>query len=94
MDHTCKETKSIVKDGVLITGCRTCLPTITHTSSDYAAKYNRNRSREDHRADIVQRYEGDKINKEWVTLYEDKARQDLGDKAVDNIIRGSTNGRD
>ena len=94
MEHVCNKSKTLVKDGALITGCRVCLPTFTHTSSDYAAKYKRDRSRENYRADIVQRYDGDSINKEWVKLYEDKARQDLGDETVDKIIQGSTNGRD
>lgn len=94
MVHICNKSKTVVKDGIIISGCRICLPTITHTSSDFAAKYKRERSRENHRADIVQRYDGDKINKEWVKLYEDKARQDLGDETVNNIIRGATNGRD
>lgn len=94
MQHTCNKSKSIVKNGKLLTGCRLCLPTLTHLSADYSAKYNRNRSRDNHRADIVQRYDGDRISKEYVTLYEDKARKDLGDEAVNNILRGTTNGRD
>ena len=82
----CPKTKAAVINGVYITGCSQCLNT-TQSSGLFAAKWKRDRSRENHRADIVQRYLGDKINPEWVKLYPDKAKEALGDKAVEDILR-------
>lgn len=84
--HDCPRTKAAVINGEYIEGCAQCLNT-TQVSTDYAAKWKRERSKENHRADIVQRYDGDKINPEWVKLYEAKARSDLGDETVNNILR-------
>jgi hypothetical protein len=92
MNHECAKTKAAVINGKYVTGCSLCIRT-TQGSSLYAAKYNRDRSRENHRADIVQRYDGDRINKEWVKLYEQKARDEFGDDKVNDILRGNTNGR-
>lgn len=84
--HQCPKTKAAILDGQYVEGCNQCLNTVTH-SADYAAKWRRERSKEDHRQDIVQRYDGDKINKEWVQLYESKAREALGDAKVEEILR-------
>lgn len=82
----CPGTKAAVVDGEYITGCPVCL-NITQGSAQYAAKYTRERMKENGRKDIVQRYDGDKVSKEWVKLYEDKARQDYGDTFVEGILR-------
>lgn len=82
----CPMTKAAVINGEYVTGCNQCLSLVTH-SSDYAAKWKRERSKENHRADIVQRYDGDKINQEWVKLYPDKAREALGEQEVEKILR-------
>lgn len=86
--HNCPKSKAAVIDGQYIEGCHVCLNT-SQSSSMFTAKYNRDRSRENHRQDIVQRYDGDKINPEWVRLYEKKARDDLGDDQVEKILRGN-----
>ena len=85
-DHQCPKTKAAVIDGQYVEGCSQCLNTTDH-SADYAAKWKRDRSRENHRADIVQRYDGDRINPAWVKLYEGKARQEFGDARVEDILR-------
>lgn len=82
----CPKTKAAVIDGVYTTGCSQCLNTTSH-SADYSAKWRRERSKDDHRADIVQRYDGDEINQEWVKLNESKAREALGDQATEDILR-------
>lgn len=82
----CSRTKAAVIDGVYLSGCSQCLST-GQSSADYSAKWRRERSKDDHRADIVQRYDGDKINPEWVKLHEKKAREALGDKAVEDLLR-------
>ncbi|MBA3755745.1 MAG: hypothetical protein H0X02_05730 [Nitrosomonas sp.] len=86
-DHpNCEQTKAVVINGTYTIGCKRCLPTTTH-SADYAAKYTRDRMKEDNRKDIVQRYNGDEINQEWVKLHTDKAKEALGDQAVEDILR-------
>lgn len=50
--------RTILKHGELTTGCEHCLnDKSTHGQND-AAKYNRDRQREDYRQDIVQPMEG------------------------------------
>lgn len=86
-DHPgCKRIKAAVIGGEYIKGCPQCLTTTT-TSADYAAKYKRNAMRKDNQRDLVQRYDGEKVSKEWVQLHEQKARQALGDQAVEDILR-------
>jgi hypothetical protein len=82
----CPRTKAAVIDGSYREGCASCLNTITH-GADYSNKYRRERSKEDHRADIVQRYDGERVNPEWVRLYEAKARQEFGDQFVEDLLR-------
>lgn len=94
MTHDCPKTKSIVTNGVYKSGCRICLPTATHATAAYAAKYHRDRQREDYRKDIIQRYDGEGINPEYVKQYETKAREQWGDDQVNEILRGKTNGRE
>lgn len=85
--RNCPRTKSIITPaGTILTGCSRCLHTVTH-AADFAAKWRREASKNDHRADIIQRYDGDKINPEWVKLHEDKAREALGDQATEDILR-------
>jgi len=94
MKHVCDSSKSTIVHGQVVIGCRICLPTTTHQAALYAAKYNRVRSIENHRADLVQRYDGDKPNPEFAKLYEKTAREQWGDEAVETMLRGNTNGRD
>lgn len=82
----CTKTKAAVINGQYVTGCSQCLNT-AQSSGLFAAKYNRERSKENHRADIVQRYDGDKINPEWVRLHETKAREAWGDQVVEDLLR-------
>lgn len=86
-NHECPKTKAAVINGQYITGCGHCLNNVQH-SSDYAARFKREAMKKDYRKDIVQRYEGDKVNPEWVKLYEDKAREAFGDAEVERILRG------
>lgn len=82
----CPRTKAAVINGAYIEGCAQCLDS-RQESSLFTAKYNRERSKENHRADIVQRYDGDKVNAEWVRLHEQKAREAWGDQTVEDILR-------
>lgn len=84
--HDCPKTKAALINGQYISGCAQCLNT-TQSSSIYAAKWKRERSKDDYRGDLVQRYDGDKINPEWVRLYTDKAIEALGQTEVTNILR-------
>lgn len=88
MNHVCPKTKAAVIDGEYVEGCNACMNN-TQGAADYAAKWKRDRSREDFRKDIVQRYDGDKLNPEWVKLYEAQARDEFGDAAVEDLLRNN-----
>lgn len=87
MTHGCPKDKAAVINGEYRTGCSKCIHS-RQQSSTYAAKYSRDRMRENARGDMLQRYDGDKINKEWVQLHTDKAIEDLGQAEVERILRG------
>lgn len=84
--HNCPKTKAAVINVEYVEGCKECLNT-TQVSGVFAAKWKRERSKENHRADIVQRYAGDKLNPEWVRLYEKKAREEFGDSYIEEFLR-------
>jgi hypothetical protein len=84
--HDCPKDKASLVDGVLTEGCKLCLVTAQGTSL-YYRKYQRDRMKENHRKDLIQRYDGDKINKEWVEAYPDKAIEGLGQETVERILR-------
>lgn len=87
MNHDCPNNKAAVINGEYRSGCSKCLNT-TQQSSAYANKWRRDRSRENHRADILQRYEGGKLNPEWIKQNEAKAIEDLGIDKVTEVLRG------
>ncbi|HEU5187931.1 MAG TPA: hypothetical protein VFT87_05530 [Candidatus Saccharimonadales bacterium] len=87
MNHDCPNNKAAVVNGEYRTGCDKCLNT-RQQSSLYARKYARDRMKEDYRGDMLQRYDGDKVNPEWVKMHEDKAREDLGQETVEEVLRG------
>lgn len=76
---------SSINRGVLMsTRCTKCASSFVPTA-DFAAKYKRDRMRENHRADLVQRYDGDKPSKEYARLYPEQARRQFGDKFMETI---------
>lgn len=87
MNHDCPNNKAAVVNGEHISGCSACINT-KQKSSMYANKYQRDRMRENYRGDMLQRYDGDKISKEWVEKYPDKALEQLGQDAVEKVLRG------
>ncbi len=87
MDHQCDNSKAAVIDGEYVSGCPQCLSS-TGKYSDFSRKFQRTAMKQKHRADMVQRYDGGKINPEWVKLYTDRAIRDLGQEKVTEILRG------
>lgn len=86
MNHDCPNNKAAVVNGEYRTGCNQCLNT-RQQSSDYANKYRRDRMRENGRKDMLQRYDGEEINPEWVKAHEDKAIEAYGAAEVERILR-------
>lgn len=84
----CLKTKAMVINGKYISGCSKCLNT-TQIRADYANKYRREHMKRDNAKDLVQRYDGEKINPEWVKLHERKALEAFGEKGVEDIIRSN-----
>lgn len=67
-----------VKNGVYLSSrCELCLASEKGISI-YARKYDRDRGREDYRKDIIQRFDGDKINPEFVDAYRKEASAQWG----------------
>jgi len=86
MDHDCPKDKASVVDGQYIEGCKLCINTV-QKNSIYHRKYIRDRMKENHRKDMIQRYDGEDINPEWVKAYPEIARQDLGEAEMERILR-------
>jgi hypothetical protein len=84
---SCPNDRAVVVNGQYRKGCAKCIHT-KQNSGVYAAKYKRDRIREDHRQDIVQRYNGDQLNPEWFKMYPDKAREEFGQATVERVLRG------
>lgn len=85
----CKKPTTILKaaivKGVYMTErCSKCVSSFI-PSSVYSAKFKRDRMRENHRADLVQRFDGDKPSKEYARLYPEQARRQFGDKFMETI---------
>lgn len=87
MKHDCPNNRATIVNARYVSGCAVCINT-RQQSSVYAARFKRESMKRNHRQDVIQRYDGGKINPEWVKMYEDKARQDLGDVEVERILRG------
>lgn len=80
-----KSLKSAIVRGEIMTDrCAKCVNNFIPTSA-YSAKWKRDRMRESHRADLVQRFEGGKPNPEFARLYPERARQQFGDKFMERI---------
>jgi len=75
---------AIVHDEYMSDRCDKCVNTFVPTS-EYAAKYRRDRMRENHRADLVQRFDGDKPSKEFARLHPEQARQQFGDRFMETV---------
>ena len=66
---------SAVKNGKFMSDrCEKCVSNFTGTA-DYARKYERDRQREDYRKDILQRFDGDKPDRDFIRAYPQKARE-------------------
>lgn len=88
MNHdNCPNDRAAVVNGEYRSGCTQCINT-KQSSGLFAAKWRRDRSREDHRGDVVQRYNGDKLNPEWFKMYPEKAREEFGQETVERVLRG------
>ncbi len=86
MTHDCPKDKAMVINGEYISGCKACINTV-QSNSIYHRKYQRDRMKENHRKDLIQRYSGEDINSEWVKAYPDIAKADLGEAEVERILR-------
>lgn len=75
---------TIVHGEYMTERCSACVKSFTPPSA-YAAKYHRDRMKENHRADMVQRFDGDKPSKEFARLYPERARQQFGDKFMETV---------
>lgn len=75
---------AIIRGELMSDRCSKCVNSFIPTS-DYAAKWKRDRMRENHRADLVQAYDGDKPSKEFARLYPARGRSQFGDKFMETI---------
>ena len=75
---------SIIRGELMSERCSKCVGNYVPTS-DYAAKWRRDRMREGHRADLVQRFDGGKPSVEFAKLYPERARQQFGDAFMESI---------
>lgn len=75
---------AIVRGEYMSDRCARCVNTFVPTS-DYSAKWKRDRMRENHRGDLLQAFDGDKPSKEFARMYPDRARGQFGDKFMETI---------
>lgn len=68
-------TKSIIRDNEILSGCVICLSSLVQ-GNILSAKYNRDRMREDHRKDIVQKSDP----RDYAKAYPKQAREFYGDE--------------
>lgn len=87
MSHKCAGDKAAVVNGRYISGCATCLNTKKQASL-YARKWQRDRMKEDHRKDLLQRYDGDKLNPDFVKEHEQQIKEQYGQKRLEDVLRG------
>lgn len=81
--------RSSVHNGKYVSArCENCLASYKQ-SAVYARKHARDRDREDHRKDTIQRFEGDKVNPDFVRAYPKEAATQFGPE----ILRKSTNNK-
>jgi len=84
--HDCPNTKAVVLNGEYITGCSQCIESKKHTAL-FARKWERERMKENHREDMLQRYDGDKLDQNWVKAHQDKAIEEYGIDGVTEVLR-------
>lgn len=84
--HDCPNNKAAVVNGQYTSGCSKCLNGKQKTSL-YGRKWSRDRMRENYRKDMLQRYEGEGLNPAWVKEYESQAREEYGDKVIEEVLR-------
>ncbi len=82
----CSRQVDILRSGIkgreyLSNRCDKCFSNYGRISA-YARKYNRDRGREDYRKDIIQRFEGDKINPDFVEAYREQSQKEFGNEVV------------
>ena len=73
MKHNCPETLAKVINGEYISGCSECIGHKQQIAL-YSNKFRRDRMKENHRGTLMQRYNGDKPNGDFIKLYPDKAK--------------------
>ena len=74
--------KTAIKNGIYLTErCERCLNNFA-INSVYARKFNRERDKRDHAKDIIQRFNGDKINPDFVDAYPEESRKQWGDDVL------------
>jgi hypothetical protein len=71
--HDCTNNLATVANGVYTTGCYTCIE--RKQSAEFAHKFNRDRMKENHRKDLLQRWNGDKPNPDYLRAYPEKSRE-------------------
>lgn len=72
------ELRTAIKGGVYLSErCDRCINQVP-TSAVYARKFERDRQREDYRRDLIQPLDGDKMNKDFIRQYPDKAQEYWG----------------
>lgn len=87
MNHNnCPKTKAIVLNGEYIAGCAKCIDSKKNTAA-FARKWERERMKENHREDMLQRYDGDKLDKNWVNSHEQKAIDEYGIDNITEVLR-------
>lgn len=75
---------AIIRGELMSDRCPKCVNGFV-PSSVYAAKYKRDRMRDNHRGDLVQAYVGDKPSKEFARLYPERAMSQFGRKFMETI---------
>lgn len=82
----CKKTsdalKTAIKGGQYISErCERCVANF-NTSALYARKFERESQKRTYAKDLIQRFDGDKINPEYVKAYPEEARKQWGDSVL------------
>lgn len=70
--------------------CRTCKATITESASHVssgAADYDRGRDAEEHEADYIQPFPGNKPSSEFIHLYPEQAKAMMTPEEIDRATR-------
>lgn len=81
--------RTAIKNGQYISErCEKCLAHFS-ASALYARKYEREQMKTNHRKDLIQRFDGDKISEEFVKAYPKRAAEQFGEE----ILRGDGLGK-